>query len=491
MLGCGMAALVLLILVCSLLTFGILSVARRVHGQSPSDAVSPQLLILVDQSGSVANLVTAQRLARDCTATTITAWRRINPAASARVDFFGSETRPALGPKPVADLDWPTILRPRFAQPQDLGATEFHRALQSVLNETTPISDVVIITDGMPDPIGNSDAAGQQAYGDLLHQLSLRLAERGTRLSIILVGDSGRDAWDAVWRSLVSHRNGIVAEVRNTAQLPMLDTAWSALPAYPVSQPQPPTSSPTPSVTSTVTPMPPTPQPSATTRTPVHTPATQVQAVLNPTAPPAITRQPTSPSPAPSPLPTLPERPDQPSSQPNLWLIGSLAALGMLVSFGVVAIGLRTRTRVRHTAFQPRQLGVADAGWIEIHGEDDEPLQRLELRAFVLGEVVNLGYAPNSDVRLPSVAAIEAQEAGLVNADVIEPDGEQAVLILTPQGPLIEARGGKLHHEGQAVRQHLLFDGDTLELNRCQLYYHNFFRQRPVETVDAEADTPA
>jgi hypothetical protein len=466
-----------------LAVLGAVAIAKRANAQQmPPTATAvaspPHLIILVDQSGSIVNRESTQRLAQKATERTLAFWQMahyLHPSAAARIDFFGSQTRRAAGPELVSDPRWPERLQRAFAQSVDLGATEHEQALKQLLADSPAPADVVLISDGLPDPIGQSDAVGQQAYADLLVQLAARLAERGTRLSVVLIGDVNRARWFGVWQAMTDLRSGTLIEVRNESDISKLDRALSRLYiAAPTVTALPLSATPTSAPSSTV-------QPSATptllpnTATPLPQPtSTSTPIVQQGPITPAVTGKPSLPTLTTQPSPTVAPVPQSPSSTSrssiSLWAIGG----GLLMLLMVVLVLATRRPSPRYKPAQALPTPAADEGWLEVHGGDDlielESPCKFELRKRVLGEILTIGYENTCDIRLPSPTG-----AGVTPASL----GEQAILTLTPRGPLIESRRGQLLFEGRVVRQHLLYDGDLLELDRCQLCYRNFFRQRP------------
>jgi hypothetical protein len=133
--------------------------------------------------------------------------------------------------------------------------------LTALLTEAPAPSEIILITDGVPDPIGD--------LADYARQMRdpRQYAQRGIGPSIFLVGAVDRAIWLPMWRNFANQTNGVLAEVKSTADIP---AAIGALPIVaptitltraPISPTPPPTIAPIVSATLALTPSRCRPQP--------------------------------------------------------------------------------------------------------------------------------------------------------------------------------------------------------------------------------------
>ena len=511
-LGCGMFLLLLVVIACiAALVWGIVGNMRGAHAQPHhfQDAPPKTILVLVDTSGSVMQSPQARRAALDSTILLSNQLSRQQPTAQLALVWFGAQTQPDTIIRLDAGTTISRQIQTAFAHMADLGASRFEVALQFALAQSPTPQDVVLITDGLPDPINQSDVAGQQAYAELLRTLAARLHEHGARVSVLLTSAAAGDAWMPVWREIAASTKGMYAPVYDPTALAQLTDAVQRLQPAPTA-----TSLPTPTARPTVT-----PSPTATMRpTATVLPSPTIQPTTIPLAAASIaTHSPALPNQLP---PTGLQPTPMPNVQPNSrsaptplmqrisnWWQNTLwprnGNIGIIVvGFGLVMLALlavRQRRRARHTT--PRVLEAADEGIIEITplppgnnvGYESMDSLRIDLHPYTVGEVLLIGNTPGSQFRLPSEQTTQSQVELLAPIEV--------AIALTSRGPLIEARQGSARWDGRTVRQHELFDGDALTLAAYRthtaeqvgntsptfnylLSYQNFFRQRPDTSPD-------
>jgi hypothetical protein len=143
------------------------------------------------------------------------------------------------------------------------------------------------------------------------------------------------------------------------------------------------------------------------------------------------------------------------SVSPWPWVLVVIGGLSVVGGIGVLIAMTRQPA-------PPPLPPLRDEGTLEIFDPDRETSQRADLHTMVLGEVWGIGGDVQCRLHVEGVEPIE-----------------QAVLIMTPDGPLLEARATPLTWEGRSIQAHLLFDGDELYVGRLIIVYQNFFRQRP------------
>jgi hypothetical protein len=426
-LGCLLLILATVIAACALL-FALVFRWVNPASAAPLAAASRHTVVLVDQSASVVNAPAAQTLAREATLRVLERLRRqASPGDTLQVNAFGARTIEIIPPTGALDDALLERVRTAFEESQSLGATPAAEALAGILEGRQPPTDLILITDGLPDTDAIRTQTGRSAYVDQLRQVGARFARAGIRVSILLIGLADRTAWLPVWSDIARQTGGVLADIPSTAEI---EPAVATLPLSPPS----PAPSPPPA---------PTPAPTATT------PPT-----LRPTA-----------QPAPSPAPTQDMSPAS-ASAAWLWLL-----IGLALVAGVTAVVAWTRSR--RARREPAARLPFDLGVLEVSDPQRDTTQRIELSQMALGEVWGIGSRPTCHIRLDEVAG----------------DQELAVLVMTPDGPHIESRGAPMWLDGQRIHKHLLFDGDDIYLDRFVLNYQNFFRRRGVSLLDDDSPT--
>jgi hypothetical protein len=414
-LGCGACGcLTLLIALIVLACVGLFTLVRSVQAATPRHVV-----LLIDQSASVLNQSATRSLVHDVALATFDRWRQPDRASHVvEVRFFGSRATTVISTEVAATS---TLLDAAFEQSTSLGGTAFLTVLTDLFDDPSSNADVILITDGIPDPV--EDAA---AYRAQMNALAQQFAQRDIVVSALLIGSASRGEWLAMWQDFTSITGGIAREIRSANEVA---AAAQALPFI----------APTP-----------TPRPTST---------------LNPTPLPSPTASPT-PTLTPTPLPIIkPTATTPPATNiaPWPWVLVVIGGLGVVGGIGVLIAMARKPV-------PPTLPPLHDEGTLEIFDPDRESSQRADLHTMALGEVWGIGGDRQCRLHVEGAEPIE-----------------QAALIMTPDGPLLEARATPLTWEGRAIPAHLLFDGDELYLGRLILVYQNFFRQRPPSEAEDDA----
>jgi hypothetical protein len=404
------------------------------------------VLVLIDQSGSVAPRARAQAQVRAIGLAVIERLRQsAQPGDTLEVAFFGASVQPAVPRASLRDAPLDLALTEALSRSQSLGGTLFDQAFAAALALPDPEVDVLIISDGLPDSATVRDPAGRERYAAALRAQVEQLAARRRHVSFALIGTVERSAWLALWQAAAERTGGVLAELRDSNAAASAEASAMAAAFADAIDASRPTPTPTPLPTATPRPTPtPTPQPTATPRPtprPTSLPAAAPVAAL--TATPAATAT---------------ARPDA-APRPESPLLPLLAGTGLCLASGLLMLAVigggltLARRRARHHA---AHVLPADEGCLEIYDATSDAVRRVELRAHAVGEVLTIG-------------------GGVPEGRVM------AALALTPRGPRLEGRDAPLQFDGRSVQQHMLFDNDVVYLDRFILYYHNFFRQRSLE----------
>jgi hypothetical protein len=409
---------------------------RLIQPAHAAELDSPrEFIMLVDQSRSVAGASERQALARQ---TTLAVVRQLRSFAqeddSLSLIFFGATPKAALETAQLLDASLEARIQDAFSDSTSLGGTAIAEALDGLLGQEPPATVVILITDGVPDTPGLHSPGGPEVYADRLSELGTRHAHRGTMLVILLIGEAGWEAWLPVWKDLAATTQGILVEIQSAADIEAAAQMLNRLapignPAI-VSTPEEVTAaapSPTPH---------PTARPTHTTSPPRNAAGTETQTARR-----------------------------EPSWLPAVIWAGIATAIVALIIF----------IRLSRASSKPAvSVADGDEGVLEVCDPQTGDMQRIELRDLELGEVRGIGNKPDCRIRL-------GREPG---------DEEYAVLVLTPDGPLIESRGAPMWFDDHAITRHLLFDGDDVYLGRFVLGYQNFFRRRQVTGSDPEETRP-
>jgi hypothetical protein len=416
-LGCGACGcLAVLLALIALACVGLFALVRSVQAATPRHVV-----LLIDQSASVLNQVATRSLVRETALATLKRQHTLDRSSRAvEVRFFGTQATTIISAEVAATA---TLLDAAFEQSTSLGGTAFLTVLTDLLDDPSSNADVILITDGIPDPVEEVIA-----YRAQMRALAQQFAQRHIVVSALLIGSAPRGEWLAMWQDFTAITGGLAREIRSA------DEVASAVQALPFTAPTP------------------TPRPTATRRpTPVPSPTTWPTPTATATLLPII-------------KPTIATAPAA-SVSPWPWVLVVIGGLGVVGGIGVLIAMTRQPA-------PPALPPLHDEGTLEIFDPDRETSQRADLHTMALGEVWGIG----GDVQ----CRLHVEGAGPI---------EQAALIMTPDGPLLEARGTPLTWEGRVIQSHLLFDGDELYLGQLILVYQNFFRQRP--SSEAEDDETA
>ena len=416
-LGCGACGcLILLMLFVMLACVGLFALVQSARAATPR-----QLVLLIDQSTSVLNQPATRSLVHDAAFAALDRLQQPERSAHAvEVRFFGASATTVIT---AATPSLVSQLETAFAQSPALGGTAFLSVFTELFDTPSAKADVILITDGIPDPVENATA-----YRSQMRVLAQQFAQQDIVVSALLVGSPERSQWLAMWQDFTAITGGVTREIRSA------DDISSAVAALPFTAPAPtptpfPTAIPVPTRTSSPTAM------------PVSTPT----ATLLPTVKPTTMQPPPATTP---PWPWV------------LLLVGTLVVMGGLGALAVMA---------HRPAAPPPAPPLCDEGTLEIFDPDREAAQSADLHTMALGEVWGIGGAVQCRLHVEGAEPIE-----------------QAALIMTPDGPLLEARGTPLTWDGRTIQTHLLFDSDELYLGRLIVTYQNFFRQRPPRAGDDE-----
>jgi hypothetical protein len=406
-LGCGACGcLAVLLALIALACVGLFALVRSVQAATPRHVV-----LLIDQSASVLNQPALRSLARDAALAVLDRLHQSDRSARVvEVRFFGTRATTVISAEVAATA---TLLDAAFEQSTSLGGTAFLTVLTDLLDDPSSNADVILITDGIPDPVEDATA-----YRAQMNALAQQFAQRNIVVSALLIGSAPRGEWLTMWLDFTSITGGLAREIRSS------DEVAPAVQALPFIAPTP-----TPQPTATLNP---TPVPSPTAS---HTPtaiATPLPIIKPTTANPPVT-----------------------NAAPWPWVLLLIGTVGVIGGLGAIAYMAR---KPEPPALPP----LHDEGTLEIFDPDRETSQRADLHTMALGEVWGIGGDVQCRLHVEGAEPIE-----------------QAALIMTPDGPLLEARATPLTWEGRTIQSHLLFDGDELYLGRLILVYQNFFRQRP------------
>jgi len=427
-LGCTLLIFIFAVTLCALLFALIFRVVGTAQA-AETGQTARHIVILVDQSRSVAGVPTMQVLAREVTLAAIAQLRdSAREGDTLRLVFFGAKAVTAIEDAPLLDDSLDDRVRAAFAASRSLGGTAIVEALAEIF-ERAPLTDVLLVSDGIPDTLDTRTPEGRTAYAELLRTLASRFREHDILLHVFLIGRRRADEWLAVWPDVAGASGGGLVEI---ATLDDVNRVAGALVVFA------PAATPVPTLVPTV---PPTPPPSPALES---TPAPQPTRALAPMAMPDVLSEDTPPT----------------------WLPIVIGAGIITAAIGLILAGRSLKSSRNHAG---PMLG-GDEGLLEICDPQTGDLQHIELRDMVLGEVWGIGNSPHSHIRL-------GRETG---------EDEYAVLVLTPDGPLIESRSEQIWFDGQQVSKHLLFDGDDVYLGRFVIGYQNFFRRRGVSELDEE-----
>ncbi len=427
--GCGLlGCLTLLILLVVLACVGLFALLT---GRAHAAPAARHTALVVDQSSSIVSSAATETLARDVVMTTLVQLRsQAMPDDTVEMVFFGLQATPIISTTSLQDDRLMSRIQQAFTKPRSMGGTAIAAALSDLMRDNDPPTDVVLVTDGIPDRDGVPTNDRQAVYAGELREVAAQYAQRGIHLAILLIGNTSRGDWLPVWQAVTDLVQGDLVEVVSSDQI---TSAVASLRLFaPTATPR---STSVPSIVPT-----PTPKPTATATLTV---SRSLAIVVTPLA---------------TPLSTLGTTP-----QEFPWLLVAIG-IGSVVAFaGAIWILVKLYSRPRRPLAMPFP---GDEGILEICDPKSGELQRIELQGMVPGEVRGIGNSPQCQIRL----------GPLVGED------ELAALVMTPDGPQIESRGAPLWYEGRPVQQHALFDGDDVYLGQFILTYQNFFRQRrPIE----------
>ncbi len=411
--GCLTLVIVLVVLAC----MGLFALIQSARAATPRHYV-----LLIDQSNSMLNRSATRALVRD---TALAALDRLaQPDRSVQVYFFGASVTAVIT---AGQSSSAALLSTALEQSTSLGGTSFLTTLTQLFDQPASSTDVVLITDGRPDPVEDA-----RAYRAQMHVLAQQFAQREIVVSALLIGSVAGTDWLTMWQDFAAATGGVAREIRSTADV---HKAVAALPIMSLASTSTPIASLTPTLM--VTP----------TVTPTQTPTLKVTSV---------------PTPIPAAVATL--TPTQPKTTPVLpWAILIVGTIGVVGGLGVLVVMAHKRTP------PATPVNFTDEGTLEIFDPERETSQRAELHTMALGEIWGIGGDLQCRIHVEGAEPIE-----------------QAAVIMTPDGPLIEARGTPLSWEGRVIQTHLLFDGDELYLGRLILTYQNFFRPRRTSEGDDE-----
>lgn len=367
--GCGCA--VVIVAVMALACLGLLMLVTGRVQAAPLNANPREVAVVIDQSGSIVNRVDNQALMRDLAQHAVERWRRnAGPDHTVRVLAFGARLTTVISSTSLSDPSLDSRLTRFFDQSTSLGGTAYVPVLSALLTDIPTGFDVILITDGVPDPAGDP-----AVYAGQLRDVSQQYAQRGIGTAVFLVGTAERALWLPMWRDFAQQTQGSMVEVKSA------DEITRAIEALPVI-----------ALTNTPAPLPTTPSPTPTSR-------------------PTLT--PTS-TPPPSPLPS-PGPPPAPSSEPVIpWALMVLGGAWVVAMIDFVAMLLKSRA----TAPQPIKVTAGDDGVLEVLDPDHDAWQRIALHNMAVGEVWLIGHAEHCQIRLDEVA-------DEVAAIVMTPDGPQ------------------------------------------------------------------
>ncbi|HEY4687750.1 MAG TPA: vWA domain-containing protein [Anaerolineae bacterium] len=423
--GCLLLIVIATLALCVLLFVLVFRLVNPIHA-AEMDATARHYTFLVDQSRSVVNTPEAQMLAREATEASLIRLRSFaSNTDMVRIIFFGARaTTTAITATRLLDPALDARVSAAFDQSASLGGTPLAEVLADLLNALDSTTDVILITDGIPDSDSTQSAADRIIYAQHLRDLGAMYARRGVTVSIVLVGLTPRAEWLPAWQDLAATAKGIVLMVQKPEDVSRVEQAFAAF---------------------------------APIATPVPTADVAVTHVPNPTA-----------TPQPSPTKTSTAQPIV--SNPPKTNGSTFPWLPVIVGTALVA-GLIGAWFIRsRPAAKTAELIPSDEGVLEICDPQTGDMQRIELRDLALGEVWGIGNSPQSRIRL-------GRDVG---------EEEYAVLVFGPEGPRIESRGVPMWFDGHPVKTHLLFDGDDVYLSRFVIGYQNFFRRRDVVDVEEE-----
>ena len=483
-LSCILFFVLLIVGLCLFAGVGILMLVNRAHGRS---VTVHRHVVLIDQSGSVMGYPGPRELTRKTAQTLLLELRStdIEHDDTISIDVFGAQRRRLVSETMLDTPDIGTRIDQAFNTIGSLGGTVFDQTLRDVFSETLSYNNVILITDGWPDPADGATEMDRFAYGNQLRTIAQEFAQRGTPISVLLTGNFNRAQWLPVWQDVGDITGGVVLEIKTVADLSMLSGHFvvkllpSATPTL-----SPPTPSPAP--TATVIPSPtPTPEPTKTappTVAPTLPPATATAIPTRPIASstplaPIILVVTATPVPVPTEIAPATLTARVWSVATTFARIGLCGVVFLFVSIVLTASRVTGRRRRRCAASAPI---LADAGQLDICSvelETSGEMKRVDLKTYVLGEVLMIGHGPQCDIDLNGIDQM-IPVTGIVPAQS-RPDHVMAALTFTQHGPLIEGRAVQLCVDGQVVHQHLLFDGDMVYIDRYAIYYTNFFRHAP------------
>lgn len=410
--GCITLVIVLVVLAC----MGLFALVQSARAATPRHYV-----LLIDQSNSMLNRSATRGLVRDTALATLD--RLAQPDRTVQVYFFGASVTAVI----TAGQSSGALLDTALEQSTSLGGTSFLTTLTQLFDQSASSADVVLITDGIPDPVEDP-----RAYQTQMRVLAQQFAQREIVVSALLIGPVDGTDWLTMWQDFAAITGGVAREIRSTSEVHAAVVALPGLALAPTSTP-----------IASLTPM----RVDTPTVTPTVTATLKVTAISTPN---------------PAAVATL--IPPQPKITPALpWAILIVGTIGVMGGLGWLVVMARKRTPPAAPA------NITDEGTLEIFDPDREASQRADLHTMGLGEVWGIGGDLQCRIHVEGAEPIE-----------------QAAVIMTPDGPLLETRGTPLSWEGRVIQTHLLFDGDELYLGRLILTYQNFFRQRRTSEGDDE-----
>lgn len=369
--GCGCLAMALLVLTLACVgAFTLLTGRTPIAHAAQLDIEPRPATLLIDQSRSVTGRTSVQELAHLVTGRLVEYWRAAGqPNRLVRVLAFGSRLTTVVSATSIFDPALDPQLTRFFDAAGSLGGTAYLPVVSALLNDIPAGSDLILITDGIPDPVGDP-----ASYARQIDDLAPKYAQHAISTSILLIGEDNPTAWLPMWRDFAQQTKGVMVEVKSAD---MITQAIEALPR----------------AVSTHTPAPTRLLPSPTL-TPTHTPA---------------------PTPSPSPLVIVPPSPPADAASPTIpWLVVGLMGLWVaaMAAFATVL------WKGRHTPKQPEPAAAGDEGVLDILDPDHDAWRRVELQQMAVGEVWLIGNASHCPIRFDDIA----DEAAAI---VMTPDGPQ------------------------------------------------------------------
>jgi hypothetical protein len=299
--GCLVLAILLVVLLCALAAFGLVALTTRT-ASAATEAEPRHAVMLIDFSNSVALSNRSRSLALASAQEVVAALRAAAaPGDRLSVVFFGGQTRLVVtGTLLVDDAAVPDLAEVFRSMPA-LGSTRLLEALSAgfTLAEggaTPRVTDVIVISDGMPDPVLSSEHA---EYIERLRRLVDDAVPHGITVSALLMRPMLDDAWRELWQDVARRSQGLYVEINSATDIARISDGMArVVPARALDTRGIALSPATPTSTST------------STSTSVPTATATATATATPTPTPTSTPMPTSmatptATPTPTPMPTL------------------------------------------------------------------------------------------------------------------------------------------------------------------------------------------